>query len=60
MKIAIAFELINLPDRIAGMSVTFGGVNSTKAYFAATCNFGRDATIKSARKILKKITFCIN
>lgn len=33
------------------MSLTFGGVNSTAAYLAATCNFGRDATIKSKRKI---------
>ena len=31
------------------MSVTFGGVNSAKAYLVATCNFGRDATIKSER-----------
>lgn len=42
-----------LPDVIAGISVGFGGVNSTKAYLAATWSFGRACVIKSViRKLL--------
>lgn len=43
------------PERMAGKSVIFGGVNSTNAYLAATCKCGRACTNKSAMK--KKLKF---
>lgn len=36
------------PARMAGISLIFGGVNSTKAYLAATCKFGRACCHKPA------------
>lgn len=39
-KIRVKVISSYLPERMAGMSLSFGGVNSTAAYFKAVCNFG--------------------
>lgn len=50
----------SLPARMAGISPGFGGVNSARAYLAATCNCGRAAVKTSAKNQCSSLLLVTN